>query len=107
MAYEGKEEVLSHRVLSITDVAEEPSDFLLPISGYEHMPLVSIEVAVEQLVDLLPAIKNYTHIAKQRCQHPVDGLSQDESTAIMALFNGMGTTRSMSLFRSQCHASFF
>jgi hypothetical protein len=77
------EEASSHRILRITDITEEPHDFLLPISGYEYLPLVSLEVAVEKLVDLLPAIKNYTLIAKQRCQHPADGLTQDESAAIM------------------------
>jgi hypothetical protein len=84
MTKEGKEdEVPSHPFQCIIDVAEEPLDFLLPISGYEHMPFVSLEAAVEKLTDLLPTIKSYTLIAKQRCQHPADGLTQDESAAIM------------------------
>jgi hypothetical protein len=77
------EEAFVQRIPYITDTAEEPDDFLLPIGGYEKMPLVRLEVAVEKLVDLLPAIKCYTYVAKQRCQQPADGLTQDESAAIM------------------------
>jgi hypothetical protein len=75
--------VTAQRMLRITDIAQEPHDFLLPIDGYEYMPLVSLEFAVEKLVDLLPSIQNYAHMAKQRCQHPTNGLTQDESAAIM------------------------
>jgi hypothetical protein len=84
MAEDGRrEEVAVQRIQYIADIAEEPDDFLLPIDGYEQMPLVQLEIAVEKLVDLLPAIQIYTYVAKQRCQQPSDGLTQDESAAIM------------------------
>ncbi|CAF4987445.1 unnamed protein product, partial [Rotaria sp. Silwood1] len=45
MATSGEHEKISQRVLRLTDVAQEPTDFLMPISGYEKMPLVSLEEA--------------------------------------------------------------
>ncbi|CAF4617497.1 unnamed protein product, partial [Rotaria sp. Silwood2] len=58
------EEAMTQRILRLTDIAQEPLEFLSPISGYEEMPLVSLEEAVEKL-------------------NSVDGLSQDESASIM------------------------
>ena len=78
-----EEEVIIERIQCINDILEEPDDFLVPISGYEHMPLVELETAVEKLVDFLPSIQIYAYVAKQRCQQPTDGLTQDESAAIM------------------------
>ena len=77
------EEAITQRVLRFTDISQEPLDFLSPIGGYEEMPLVSLEVAVEKLVHLLPAVQSHAYIAKQRCKKPADGLSQDESASIM------------------------
>ena len=77
------EEVVVHRNYSMNDIAGEPDDFLSPISGYEQLPLVQLEVAVEKLIEFIPAIKTYTFVAKQQCQQPTDGLTQDESAAIM------------------------
>jgi hypothetical protein len=76
-------EAIPQRILRFTDVAQEPLEFLLPISGFGEMPLVSLEEAVEKLVHLLPAIQSYAYIAKQRCKKPADGLSPDESASIM------------------------
>src|SRR5262249_12579660 len=67
----------------ISDIAEEPQTMLMPIRGYEKMPLVSLEQAVEPLVSMLPRIRNYVSIAKDRCNEPADGLTQDESASIM------------------------
>ncbi|CAF1593699.1 unnamed protein product [Rotaria sp. Silwood1] len=85
MATKGKkgEEAITQRYLRITDIAKEPLDFLSPICGYEKMSLVSLEEAVEKLVDLLPTIQSHAYIAKQKCKKPSDGLSQDESASIM------------------------
>jgi hypothetical protein len=55
----------------------------MPISGYEEMPLVSLEKAVEPLVPILPAVKSYAYAAKKQCKKPADNLSQDESASIM------------------------
>ncbi|CAF3052229.1 unnamed protein product [Rotaria sp. Silwood2] len=77
------EEAMAQRILRLTDIAQEPLEFLSPISGYEEMPLVSLEEAVEKLVHILPTVQIYAYVAKQRCKNPVDGLSQDESASIM------------------------
>jgi hypothetical protein len=76
-------EASAQRVLRITDIAQEPLEILLPIAGYENMPLVSLEEAVEKLVHLLPTVQTYAFLAKQRCKTPADGLTQNESASIM------------------------
>ena len=66
------------------DVIQEPVRMLLPIGGYEDMPVLPLEIAVEPLVSFLPTIENYTYIAKQQCKNPpADGLTIDESASIM------------------------
>jgi len=77
-------EKMKQRILRISDIVNEPLEMLLPISGYEEMPMVSLENAVEPLVSFLPAIQSYTYVAKQRCENPPsDGLTTDESASIM------------------------
>ncbi|CAF4658062.1 unnamed protein product [Rotaria sp. Silwood1] len=77
------EEAFDNRNLRLTDIAKEPLKFLAPIRRYEYKPLVSLEQAVEPLASLLPSIQNYASLAKQRCGEPADGLTQNESAAIM------------------------
>ncbi|CAF3378765.1 unnamed protein product [Rotaria socialis] len=77
------DEVHAHRS-RVSDVGQEPLKMLLPIRGYDRVPLVTLEEAVEPLVRILPEINDYVYVAKQRCdEDPADGLSQDESAAIM------------------------
>ncbi|CAF1205480.1 unnamed protein product [Rotaria magnacalcarata] len=77
------DEVHAHRS-RVSDVGQEPLKMLLPIRGYDRVPLVTLEEAVESLVRILPEINDYVYVAKQRCdEDPADGLSQDESAAIM------------------------
>jgi hypothetical protein len=83
MATGGGDEAMAQRILRITDIAEESLEFLAPIGGYEKMPLVSLEEAIEKLVPILPTVQSHAYIAKQRCKKPADGLSQDESASIM------------------------
>ena len=83
MATEKKDESAAQHIVRVTDVIGEPLRFLLPICGYEKMPLVSLEKAVEDLVSVLPTIQSHAYCAKQQCQNPADGLSSDESAAIM------------------------
>lgn len=61
----------------------EHHDYFIPIEGYEEMPLVSLEIAVEPLMSLLPSIQTYVRLAKQKCENPADGLTPDESASIM------------------------
>lgn len=79
----GDQEADGQRLLRLTDIAEEPLEFLSPISGYAKMPLVPLEVAVEPLVPILPEVQSHAYVAKQRCKTPADGLTQDESASIM------------------------
>jgi hypothetical protein len=65
------------------DVGAEPLRMLLPIQGYENMPLVSLEEAFYPLISLVPQIKRMVHIVKERCEDPQDGLTVDESASIM------------------------
>ncbi|CAF1292705.1 unnamed protein product [Rotaria sordida] len=83
MATGGGEEAIAQHILRITDIAQEPLEFIAPIGGYEEMPLVSLEKAVEPLVPILPAVQSHAYVAKQICENPADGLTQDESASIM------------------------
>ncbi|CAF1387627.1 unnamed protein product [Rotaria sordida] len=83
MATGGEEEATAQHILRITDIVQEPLEFIAPIGGYEEMPLVTLEKAVEPLVTILPAVQSHAYVAKQRCENPADGLTQDESASIM------------------------
>jgi hypothetical protein len=64
MATEGESEAIAQRILRISDIAEEPLEFLAPISGYAKMPLVTLEEAVEPLVSILPDVQSHAYVAK-------------------------------------------
>jgi hypothetical protein len=65
------------------DIAEEPLRMLLPICGFEELALVPLEEAVAPLVSLLPKVQDHAWIAQQNCEEPANGLTQNESAAIM------------------------
>ncbi|CAF3358188.1 unnamed protein product, partial [Rotaria socialis] len=71
------------RILRISDVDKEPQQMLMPIQGYNQMPLMSLEEAVQPLVPILPAVQDYAYMAKEKCKKPADGLTHDESASIM------------------------
>jgi len=64
------------------DLRDEPMRLLHPIKGYENMPLVSLEAAVEPISHFFNSIDQYGWISKQNCENPEDGLTQDESASI-------------------------
>lgn len=73
-----------HTYTRMSDVIKEPKRMLMPIHGYENMPLVSLEDAVLPLISLLPRIQTYVDVAKARYdQMPADGLTMDQSASIM------------------------
>lgn len=74
---------IEQRIQRLTDIADEPHDFLMPVDGYENMPIVSLEKAVEPLLPFLPKVLKYVYIAKQKSKDPKDGLTEDESASIM------------------------
>ncbi|CAF3999025.1 unnamed protein product, partial [Rotaria sordida] len=66
-----------------SDLTGEPRQMILPIQGFEIMPLVSLEEAISPLVSLIPDVERMVWIVKQNCIDPKDGLSIDESASIM------------------------
>ncbi|CAF1202632.1 unnamed protein product [Adineta steineri] len=76
--------VASQQYTRISDIVNEPQEMLMPIEGYEEMPIVPLEEAVAPLISILPKIQTYIYVAKQRCKSvPPDDLTQDESASIM------------------------
>jgi hypothetical protein len=53
------------------------------IDSLDNTPIVTLEQAVTPLIPLLPTILRYAHLVKQKCEQPADGLTSDESAAIM------------------------
>lgn len=62
---------------------ETQSNVKTPFSGYENLPLVSLEEALEPVNHLMADVPKYVYIAKENCHEPMDGLTQDESASIM------------------------
>ena len=75
-----------HRILLcmivFSSAGLEPRRMLQPIEGYKNKPLVSLEQAIEPVVKFCPDIRRRAYVAKERCSHPQDELSQDESASI-------------------------
>ena len=69
--------------LRLADVGTLPKRMFAPIEGYEESPLVTLEEAVKPLVPIVPKVERNVFIVKQNCQEPADGLTSDESAAIM------------------------
>ena len=67
------------------DILNEHHRMLIPVEGYEDMPLVPLEDAVQPLLDLFDrdSLMGKVWAVKKRCRNPADGLSQDESASIM------------------------
>jgi len=64
------------------DAGQEPRRMLQPIEGYQKMPLLSLEKAVEPIVFCCPDIYRRVFIAMSNCENPADGLNQNESASI-------------------------
>jgi hypothetical protein len=57
---------------------------LMPIQGYETKPLVTLEQAIEPIVQYVPDVKRMAYFAKINCKNPpADNLTLDESASIM------------------------
>jgi hypothetical protein len=65
------------------DIYKEPLTHLTPISIPDQKSSVSLDKAVEPLTCLLPNLETFVCIAKEKCENPGDGLTQDESASIM------------------------
>jgi hypothetical protein len=53
-----------------------------PIEGYQDMPVLTLEKAVERIIPILPQVKNYAIQAKHNCNRNSIHLTLDESAAI-------------------------
>ncbi|CAF4929554.1 unnamed protein product, partial [Rotaria sp. Silwood1] len=79
--YDNDEPTRTNRFL---DIAGEPGTMLMPIQGYEKVPLVSLEKAVEPLVPFVPEVQRMAYVAKEKCRNPPpNNLSIDQSASIM------------------------
>ncbi|UJR08214.1 hypothetical protein I4U23_012487 [Adineta vaga] len=52
------------------------------LDGYEKLPLVSLEEAVQPFKDIVTEVDQMVWTAKQNCQKPEEGLTCDESASI-------------------------
>ncbi|CAF4825470.1 unnamed protein product [Rotaria sp. Silwood2] len=87
----------SSTAFRFADLGSLPKRMLAPIEGYEDMPLVSIEEAVQPLVNIVPKVERNVYIVKQNCKNPADGLTTDESASIM-LYTYESTPHNNSLY---------
>lgn len=72
-----------HSSCRFVDGVELPKRVLSPIEGYEKMPLVTLEEAVQPLIDIVPKIDRIVSKVKEKCYDPKDNLTCDESASIM------------------------
>ncbi|CAM4845938.1 unnamed protein product, partial [Rotaria magnacalcarata] len=73
-----------HRRKRFSDIEENPRRKLMPISGYEKKPIVTLEKAVETLEDIVDNVKDNAAWAKWKCaDKPADNLTVDQSAAII------------------------
>lgn len=73
---------LTH-ISRISDIPEGPERMTLPIEGYEKLPIVTLERAVEPLKSIMPDVEDMVSTVKPNCKKPADNLSIDESASIM------------------------
>lgn len=83
-----------HRYL---DVNKEPHKMLLPIEGYEKMPLISIIEAIKPLVSIVSHIDHKAWIARQNSDYSQEGFTPDQSAPIM-LYSMEGQPRETSVY---------
>jgi Ran GTPase-activating protein (RanGAP) involved in mRNA processing and transport len=65
------------------DLCEEPKKIIRSNDDYEQISLVTLEEAVEPLIEFIPQVKDMVKLVKEKCQQPKDNLSIDESASIM------------------------
>ena len=74
----------TEHMMRILDIEDNPSRKMMPIQGYADMPLVSLERAVEPLVNIVHDIIEMAAWAKWKCEDPpADNLTVDQSASII------------------------
>lgn len=76
-------EHVSHDIFRFGDIGDEPHGMISNLKGYESMPLVSLEKAIEPLVPCVPDIQQMVATVLRSPIEPKDGLTYDESASIM------------------------
>ncbi|CAF1234383.1 unnamed protein product [Didymodactylos carnosus] len=61
-----------------------PSEKMIkPVEKFETLAIVSLEDAVKPLIELVPEVLEMVTVVKEKCAEPKEGLTTDESAAIM------------------------
>ena len=68
------------------DADQEPRKMLQPIEGYQNLPLVSLEEAVEPIIALCSDIRRRVYIAKENCQNLSNNILQVDEAASIFLY---------------------
>ena len=55
----------------------------LSMDTFDRIPIVPLDQAIEPLLLLIPSIQTYVDLVKGKCRVPADGLTSDQSAAIM------------------------
>ena len=66
-----------------SDLIEEPLVTLPAISGYEQVPLVNFDEAIEPLLSIVPDLPQMIEMITGKCVEMKDGLTRSESASIM------------------------
>ena len=83
------------------DVDQELRKMLQPIEGYQHLPLVSLEEAVEPIISSCPDIRRRVYIAKENCENLPSNIRNRQNSIDLSLYNGMTTKIGMSLYGNE------
>ena len=65
------------------DVFNEPLTHRIPIAIPDQSSGTTLETTIESLIQFLPNLPSFAIIAREKCANPADGLTQDQSAAIM------------------------
>jgi hypothetical protein len=73
----------SQHMLRFSDLPLEPRRMLPPIQGYENMPLVSLEEAINPLTSIVPEVERMAWTVTQNRFEGEYGLTDDETASIL------------------------
>ncbi|CAF3670414.1 unnamed protein product [Rotaria socialis] len=70
-----------------SDIAGERCRMLMPIEGYQTKPIVSLEEAVEPILEHVPDVKRKVYVAKKKCAELSPGKLSIDETASITLYS--------------------
>ena len=79
----GKSVDKSNHMHRFSDLPSEPQRMLPPIQGYENMPLVSLEEAINPLISIISEVERMAGTVKQNNFEDEYGLTDDETASIL------------------------